>query len=120
MCCDYYVQTDLVIVYIDSRNRFSKTITNRNLRKIYLHDIPDVDSDDDDESQQKKYKEELKKMIDKNNYKKNIYVNDQWVKKTYKKRYLKILPSLCPGIMKIVNIYKNYLAWERSLDLLEP
>jgi hypothetical protein len=120
MCCDYYIQTDLVIVYLDSNNRFSKTMTNRNIRKIYINHIHDFDSDDDDESQKQKYREELKRMIEKNNYKKNIYVNEEWVKKTYKKRYLKLLPSLCPGIKKLVNIYKNYSAWERSLNLLEP
>ena len=57
MCCDYYIQTDLVIVYLDSNNRFSKTMTNRNIRKIYINHIHDFDSDDDDESQKQKYSE---------------------------------------------------------------
>lgn len=118
MCCDYYIQTDLVIVYVDSHNRFSKTITNRNIKKIYITNIPDFDSDDDEEIKQKKYNEELKQNIENNNYKKNIYEKDQWVKKSYKKKYLKDLPSLCPGIVKIVNIYKNYSAWERDSHLL--
>lgn len=120
MGCDYYIQTDLVIIYIDSNNTFSKTITNRNIKKIFLTNIPDFDSDDDEETQQKKYNEELQKIISKNNYKKNIYENDQWIKKSYKKRYLKLLPSVCPGIIKLINIYKNYSAWERNLNLLHP
>lgn len=120
MGCDYYIQTDLVIIYIDTDNRFSKTMTNISLKKIYLTNIPGFDSDDDEESQQIKYNEELQKIIKKNNYKKTIYENDQWVKKSYKKRYLRELRSLCPGIVKIINIYKNYSAWERNLNLLEP
>jgi hypothetical protein len=119
MCCDYYIQSDLVIIYIDSNNRYSKTITNMTLKKKYLNHIQDIDSDDDEESQKIKYNEELQKVIHRNNYKKNIYENDQWIKKSYKKRYLRILPSLCPGIVKIVDIYKNYSAWERNLKLLE-
>lgn len=118
MGCDYYIQTDLVIVYIDSSNRFSKTMTNRKLKKIYITNIPDFDSDDDEETQQKKYNEELQKIINRNNYNKKIYEKDQWIKKSYKKKYLKALPSLCPGIMKIVEIYKKYSAWERNLHLL--
>ena len=46
MSCDYYIQSDLVIIYIDSNNRSSKTITNRNLKKIHLTNIPGFDSDD--------------------------------------------------------------------------
>ena len=120
MCCDYYIQTDLVIVYIDAHNRFSKTMTNINLKKKYLNltNINDFDSDDDEETQQTKYNEELQQIIDRNNYKKNIYENDQWVKKSYKKKYLRELPSLCPKIVKIVSIYKKYSAWERNLHLL--
>ena len=88
-------------------------------KKIYLTNIPGFDSDDDEESQQIKYNQELQTAINKNNYKKTIYENDNWVKKSYKKRYLRDLRCLCPGIIKIINIYKNYLAWKRNLNLLE-
>lgn len=120
MGCDYYIQSELVIVYIDSNNKTCKTITNRSFKKIYLTNISGFDSDNDEKSQQIKYNQELQTAIDKNNYKKTIYENNEWVKKSYKKRYLRDLRCLCPGIIKIINIYKNYLAWKRKLNLLEP
>ena len=119
MSCDYYIQSDLVIIYIDSNNRSSKTITNRNLKKIYLTNIPGFDSDDDEESQQKKYNEALQTFIKTNNYKKSIYKNEEWIKKSYKKRYLKDLRILCPGFVKINDIYKIYSTLERNLDVLQ-
>ena len=77
MSCDYYIQSDLVIIYTDSNNRSSKTITNRNLKKVYFTNIPGFDSDDDEESQKIKYNEALKKFIKTNNYKKYIYQKNE-------------------------------------------
>jgi hypothetical protein len=119
MSCDYYIKSDLVIIYTDSNNRSSKTITNRYLKKIYFTNIPGFDSDDDEENQKIKYNEELEKFITTNNYKKYIFNNEEWIKKSYKKRYLKELRMLCPGIVKIIEIYKKYTTLERNLDVLQ-
>lgn len=119
MSYDYYIQSDLVIIYKDSNNRSCKTITNRNLKKVYFTNIPGFDSDDDEESQKIKYNDALEKFITTNNYKKYIYQNEKWIKKSYKKRYLKDLRMLCPGIVKIIDIYKIYSTLERNLDVLQ-
>ena len=116
MGCDYYIQSDLVIIYCDNQAVLSSTRTNRILEKGYIFKIPDDDSDDDFETQNKKYKEELKRCIQKNTYKKVLYENDEWLKESYKKRYLQELNlnALCPRMVKIVRIYKDYYAWERN------
>jgi len=119
MSYDYYIQSDLVIIYKDSNNRSCKTITNRNLKKVYFTNIPGFDSDDDEESQKIKYNEALETFIKTNNYKKYIYQKEEWIKKSYKKRYLKDLRILCPGIVKIIDIYKIYSTLERNLDVLQ-
>ena len=41
MGCDYYIQTDLVIVYYDNNNALSSTKTNKFLEKGYIMSISD-------------------------------------------------------------------------------
>jgi len=113
MPCDYYVQSDLVIVYFDNQGALSTTRTNRILEKGYIIKVPDEDSDDDLETQNKKWKEELQKIIEKYTYKKMLYESDKWIKDSYGKKYLQQINILCPRMSKIVKIYKDYYAWER-------
>jgi hypothetical protein len=89
------------------------------LKKIYFTNIPGFDSDDDEESQKIKYNEALENFIKTNNYKKYIYQKEEWIKKSYKKRYLKDLRILCPGIVNIIEIDKLYSTLERNLDILQ-
>ena len=88
MSCDYFIQTELVIEFIESNGALSKTITNRMVNRGYISHIPDNDSDDDYETQEKKFNKELEKIINENTYKKMLYENDRWVKSSYEKRYL--------------------------------
>jgi hypothetical protein len=76
--------------------------------------IPDEDSDDDEETQYQKFKEELTRRINKNTYKKILYENDVWVKSSYEKKYVKELKIICPRMVKLVKVYKDYTAWERK------
>jgi hypothetical protein len=113
MGCDYYTQSELVIEYVDDRGAISKTRTNRVLEKGYVFSIPDEDSDDDEETQLQKYNKYIEKMINKNTYKKMLYDNEEWVKSSYEKKYVKDLKMICPRMVKLVKVYKDYTAWER-------
>lgn len=113
MCCEYYIQSELVIVYYDNQGSLSTTRTNRVLEKGYIVDIPDEDTDDDQETQYKKFQEEIKRCIKRHTYKKMLY-DDIWIKDSYKKRYLQNLNIICPRLVKIVKVYKDYCAWERN------
>jgi hypothetical protein len=113
MVCDYYVQSDLVIVYYDNQGTLSTTRTNRILEKGYIFSVADEDSDEDEEIKYKKWKEELKRRVERNTYKKILYDNDNWIKESYEKKYSKELNIICPRMIKIVKVYKDYYAWER-------
>jgi hypothetical protein len=113
MGCDYYIQSELIIEYIDENNAFSKIKTNRCIEKCYIHNIPEEDSDDDLETQKQKYYTYVEKMIKDNTYKKMLYINDAWIKTSYEKKYLKELKIICPKMIKIINIYKDYTSWKR-------
>ena len=113
MSCDYYVQSELVIEYIDKQGRTCKTRTNRTLLECYIRDIPEYNVDDEEEIKNEKYKNELEKTIIKNTYKKMLYETEHWIKDTYEKRYYKKLAGLCPGIIKVIMVYKDYTAWKQ-------
>lgn len=50
MGCDYYIQTELVIEFIDKDGKICTIYTNRELQKGYIFSYPDEDSDDDMET----------------------------------------------------------------------
>ncbi len=114
MGCDYYTQSELVIEYIDDKGAISKTRTNRNVEKGYIFYVPEEDSDDDQETQHKKFMDELQRKIMKNTHKKILYENEEWVKSSYEKKYVKDLKMICPRMVKLLKIYKDYTAWERT------
>ncbi len=113
MDCDYYVHSDLVIVYYDALGALSSIKTNRTIEKCYLSKLQDEDSDDDQELRDKNWKEELQRCIEKKTYKKTLYENNEWIKESYKKRFLQYLTNISTTTIGIVKIYKDYHAWER-------
>ena len=104
----YYIQTELVVEYIDKNYALSKTRTNRKLKKCYLRCFTDEVSVDISETQPKKYHEELQKIIDRKTCKKIILEHEQWVKTSYENRYLRLLQFICPRMIRLVKIYKEY------------
>jgi hypothetical protein len=114
MGCDYYTQSELIIEYIDDKGAISKTRTNRNVERGYIFYVPEDDSDDDQETQYKKFKAEIQRKITENTHKKILYENESWVKSSYEKRYAKDLKMICPRMVKLLKIYKDYTAWERT------
>lgn len=113
MGCDYYIQTDLVILYYDDKGSLSTTTTNRMLEKGYIFSIKDDDSEDDEETRYNKLKADLQRRIEKNTYKQIVFENNKWVKESYEKKYSKELNILCPMMVKLCKIYKDVNAWER-------
>lgn len=113
MCCDYYVQSEMVFEYSDKYGVMHKTTTNTIVEKQYIMSVPDNDSDDDFETQLDKYDKEIKKCITKNTYNKMLYEDGRWIKESYKKRYTKQVLFLCPNLHKLLKVYKSYLGWER-------
>lgn len=111
MTFDYCVQTELVIEYVDMCGIIHKTRTNTEIKKKYILGVQDEDSDDDYQTQLDKYNEELQKCIKKNTYNKILYENHLWVKDSYKKRYIKQIQCLCPGLHKLLRVYKTHSAW---------
>ena len=111
MVCDYYIQSELVIEFIETNGALSKTRTNRIVKRGYIMNIPDNDSDDDFETQEIKYNKELEKIMSQNTYNKILYENDRWIKLSYEKRYLKDIHILCPTMVKLIKIYKENTTW---------
>lgn len=113
MGCDYYVQSELVIEYINKNNTKSITKTNRDVKKCWIYDN-NSNSDDDINTQDTKYLQSIKNAIEENTYKKIIYQDEKWVSYSYEKKYKKELTYLCPNMLKIIKIYKDYYAWKRQ------
>jgi hypothetical protein len=114
MGCDYYIQNELVIEYIDIIGRPSSIRTNRDTIKGYIFSYTDYDSDDDKETSYKKYKSEIEKKIKENTYIKTLFENDTWIKESYRKNYEEQLKREFKEIHKFKNIYKKVSAWERN------
>jgi hypothetical protein len=114
MGCDYYIQTELVIEYVDIIGRISLIRTNRDINKGYIFNYKDYDSDDDQETSYKKYKAEIERKIKENTYDKILFVNDIWIKESYKKKYEEQLKREFKEIYKFIKIYKKVCAWEKN------
>lgn len=90
MVCEYYIQSELVIIYYDMHGVLLTTRANSILEKGYIMVCPHEDSDDDYETKYDKWKEELKRRIEKYTYVKMLYDDSKWLKKSYDKNISKI------------------------------
>jgi len=114
MGCDYYVQTKVVIKYVNIAGRISCIQTNLHLEKRYLYQFSDYDSDDDQETSYKKYEADIEGIIKQNTYDKILFENDEWIKESYRKKYEEKLKNEFKVIHKFIKIYKKFTAWERD------
>ena len=113
MGCDYYIQKELVIEYLDKTGKIFALYTDRNIEKGYILQSSEHDSDDDEDTSYKKYKEEIERRIKYNTYNKILFENGDWVQESYKKKYEQYLLRTYKEIVKIIKIYKKNTAWER-------
>ena len=107
MGCDYYLQSELVIVYEDKNCKLCTIYTNTKIEKGYVFTYKDQDSDDDDITAQNKFQAEIERQIKENTYNKILFENGYWVKKSYKTNYESYLTKTFPEIAKIIKIYKK-------------
>ena len=114
MVCNYYIQHDIVIEYIDDLGRISVIYTNKDIIKGSVYICDDLDSDDDQEIINQKYKAELTKIIEKNTRNKTLFENNMWIKEVYRKKYEKIINNVCKEIKNITKVYKKVTATEIS------
>jgi len=114
MGCDYYIQTELVIEYVDMIGRISLIRTNCSLEKRYVYQSSDYDSDDDQETCYKKYNAEIERKIKQNTYDKIIFDNNDWIKESYRKKYEEQLKRDFKEIHKFKKVYKKVTAWKRN------
>jgi hypothetical protein len=118
MGCDYYIQTELVMEYVDIVGRISSIQTNLHLEKRYVYQTSHYDShddsDDDWETACKKYDAEIERRIAQNTYNKIIFENHEWIKESYRKKYEEQLKREFREINKFKKIYKKVTAWKRN------
>ena len=113
MGCDYYIQTELVIEYNSTDGRINTLYTNRTLKKGYVFNYKDEDSDDDEETAHKKYSAEIERIIKENTFNKILFENEQWIKESYRTKYEPYLMKTYKEIIKFIKVYKKTTAWER-------
>lgn len=114
MGCDYYIQTELIIEYLDKMGRKSFIYTNRNTTKGYIYIDTYHDSDDETETLDIKYESEIRKRITENTYKKMIFDNNNWIEDIYKQKYEELLKREFNKLNDITKIYEKVNAWERN------
>jgi hypothetical protein len=114
MGCDYYIQSEIVIEYIDKMGRKSVIHTNLERNNKYIYNYNDYDSDDDQETADKKYLAEIERQIKQNTYDKVLFDNNDWIKESYKKKYDEQLKREFKEIFIIKKIYKKVTAWKRN------
>jgi hypothetical protein len=114
MGCDYYIQSEFVIEFIDKSGKISFIYTNRGLKKGYIFNYNDQDSDDDEETAFQKYDQEIENKIRKNTYNKMLFEDNTWVKDSYRKKYEERFKRDFIQIKDFIKIYKKFTAWKRN------
>jgi hypothetical protein len=109
---NYYKLSELIIQYINESGAICKITTNSVREKGYIHWYPGYDSDDDHDTQHTYFMIEMERILKENTYVKMLYENDTWIKPSYEKKYMNELKHICPGIVKLVKVYKNFTAYE--------
>jgi hypothetical protein len=112
MVRDYYIQTELVIVYQANDSKICTIYTNRKLKREYVLSYSDQDSNDDMETQDKKYNAELERRIKQNTNDKMLFENGGWFKGSYKSKYRDYILKTFNQIHKLKKVYKRTYAWK--------
>jgi hypothetical protein len=112
MGCDYVVVYSLVIEYIDIENKFCKVSTNYKIKNCYLDEnIEYCENNHYDEIRS----DFLNKKIQENTRKKILFENEKWVKNSYKKRYKNFWYCNYIKFNKMIKVYKEIKAIDKSL-----
>lgn len=107
MHCDFYIQTELVIEYIDVNGANSKTHTDRKIENFSVSYVDGIDSDDDFETIREKHELEVQTQMNLKRKTKHLFSNGKWAKESYKKRYESYIYSICPRMEQLTCVYKS-------------
>jgi hypothetical protein len=114
MVCDYVVESYLVIEYVDEQKRICKVTTNCKRECCYLDELPEHKLLDGENIKIESRNIYLNQKIQEKTRKKILFENDNWVKNSYKKRYKKGCYSNYIKSYKLIKIYKDFKAIERT------
>lgn len=103
---EYYVQTDLVVEYIDKNNEHCLMYTNREIRKKFIENYKISDPNHDIDTHQKKINIAINKKIDKYTFNKMFY-DRKWLKKSYQQTYENYLKITFKEIDKLIRVYNR-------------
>lgn len=109
---EYYVQSDLVIEYKDINRLFCKIYTDRNVKKKYIYEYDDYSSEDDYKTSQMKLNNKIERKLRKYTFNKILYEKNEWVKKSYKKKYEKYIAKEYKEIVNMLKVYKKVTAYK--------
>jgi len=114
MGCDYYIQSKLVIEYLDEADLLCVIYTDLRVKGAYVLKCADYNYNDDMATFTQKFRAELNKEIEKNNYETILFENDLWLKDIYKQTYESRIKREFKQILKLKKIYKKFTAWENN------
>ena len=101
---EYYVQTDLVVEYIDINDKYCIIYTNRDICKKIIETYQNYN--DDIVTQKKKINKKINKKIDKYTFHKMFY-DHKWLKETYRETYEIFLKYSFKEIHKLIRVYNK-------------
>ena len=107
MGCDYYIRTELVIEFYDKDNKHCCIYTDMDLKKGYLFNYQDNNSDNNEETQCKKFQADLERIIQENTNSKILFDNYFWIKESYRKKYYIYIMKTFIQIHKLKKVYKK-------------
>ena len=107
MGCDYYIQSKLVIEYLDEADLLCVIYTDLRVKGAYVLKCADYNYNDDMATFTQKFRAELNKEIEKNNYETILFENDLWLKDIYKQTYESRIKREFKQILKLKKIIKN-------------
>lgn len=111
---DFFIQSELVIEYIEVSGAHSKTFTDRQIKPYKLFSVPDEDSDDDIDTYKEKYDNEVERQMQLHQKVKILFKHGQWKKTSYGKRYESYISSICPRLDQLVSVKKIYQTFKHT------
>ena len=114
MVADYYIQTELVIEYLNKNGSHSIIYTDRNVSNRYVNVIIGFNPNDDTETFDNKFRMTVDIHINKNKYNKILFENNDWLAESYKLTYENRIKNDFKEINKLIKIYIKSTSWKRN------
>ena len=114
----YYVQTELVVEYMDIHNTYCIMYTNRDICKKFIENYEICHPNDDINTQRNKINIAINKKIDKYTFNK-IFYDHKWLKESYQQTYENYLKNSFKeiNIDKLIRVYNKVSAFKNEYVL---